>query len=211
MDSNLVTREDRGSTHDSLWEEARGIFNQGLSGSKRSKVDDTTRLEDTIKTLKLAQSRVLNEYGTHTLRVGSKDIDINVGRITRRLELIPSGLGRRYDQVGNARGLRLLEVSRVGRGPTDLSVRASGQMRVTSCDLDEGNDSSNKVWIYARTVETLDVLFTVLVWTIYASIMCLLLSRVWLMLYLKHSLEISSLQLPALYVHGKDNRIVPNS
>lgn len=88
MDSSLPVRKDGGSAHDPLWEEAREIFNQGFGRSKRPKVDDTTRLEDTIKTLKLVQSKVSNEYGTHTLHKGSKEIEINVGRIMRRLELI---------------------------------------------------------------------------------------------------------------------------
>ena len=83
-----MVRKDGGSAHDSLWGEARDIFNHGFCRSKRPKVDDTTRLEDTIKTLKLAKSKVPNEYGTHTLHKGSKEIEINVGRIMRRLELI---------------------------------------------------------------------------------------------------------------------------
>lgn len=49
---------------------------------------DTIRLEDTIKSLQLAQSKVSNDYGIHTLRVGSKDIDIKVGRVMKRLELM---------------------------------------------------------------------------------------------------------------------------
>lgn len=73
---------------DPFWEEARDIFYQDLGPAKSAKLDDTTRLEDTLKSLKLAQSKVSNEYGTHTVRVGSKDIDIKVGRIMRRLELM---------------------------------------------------------------------------------------------------------------------------
>ena len=86
-----MIRKDGGSTPDRLWEEAREIFTRGFGRSKRPKVDDTTRLEDTIQTLKLVQGKVANEYGSHTLRKGSKEVEINVGRIMRRLEL---GLSR---------------------------------------------------------------------------------------------------------------------
>ena len=88
MDHIVVGGKDGGSTPDRFWEEAREIFYQNLGQAKRAKIDDTTRLGDTIQSLKLTQSKVLNEYRTHTLRVGSKDIDIKVGRIMRRLELI---------------------------------------------------------------------------------------------------------------------------
>lgn len=88
MESVVVSRKDGGSAVDHFWEEARDIFYQDLSQNKSPKVDDTTRLEDTIKTLKLTQSKTSNEYRTHTLHVGSKDIDIKLGRIMRRLELI---------------------------------------------------------------------------------------------------------------------------
>ena len=90
MESVVVSRKDGGSAVDHFWEEARDIFYQDLGQNQNQtpKVDDTTRLEDTIKTLKLTQSKTSNEYRTHTLHVGSKDIDIKLGRIMRRLELI---------------------------------------------------------------------------------------------------------------------------
>ena len=76
------------STPDRFWEEARELFYQDLSQNKRVEVDDTTRLEDTIKTLKLAQNKVSREYRTHTMHFGSKNINLQVGRIMKRLELI---------------------------------------------------------------------------------------------------------------------------
>lgn len=88
MESVVVNEKDGGAAVDPFWEEARDIFYQDLSRNKNPKVDDTTSLEDTIKTLKLTQSKTSNEYRTHTLHVGSKDIEIKVGRIMRRLELI---------------------------------------------------------------------------------------------------------------------------
>lgn len=88
MASIIVGRKDELLTPDRFWEEARDIFYQDLGQAKRAKLDDTTRLEDTVKSLKLAQSKVSNEYGTHTLRIGSKDIEVKVGRIMRRLELM---------------------------------------------------------------------------------------------------------------------------
>ncbi len=88
MDNIDKGGKDGSSTADRFWEEARDIFYQDLSQAKRAKLDDTTRLEDTIQSLQLTQSKVSNEYRTHTLHVGSKDIDIKVGRIMRRLELM---------------------------------------------------------------------------------------------------------------------------
>ena len=88
MDSIILGRKDGSSSLDRLWEEAREIFYQDLGQAKRAKIDDTARLEDTIASLKLAQSKVSNEYRTHTLRVRSKDINIKVDRIMKRLELI---------------------------------------------------------------------------------------------------------------------------
>ena len=73
---------------DPFWEEARDIFFQDLGPAKRVRFEDTTRLEDTITSLSLAQNKVSNEYGTHILRVGKKDVEVKVGRIMRRLELI---------------------------------------------------------------------------------------------------------------------------
>lgn len=88
MESVVIDRKNGGSAVDPFWEEARDVFLQDLSQNKSSKIDDTTRLEDTIKTLKLTQSKTWKEYRTHTLYVGSKDVEIKVGRIMRRLELI---------------------------------------------------------------------------------------------------------------------------
>lgn len=88
MDHIVEGGKDGGSTTDRFWEEARDIFYQDLGQAKSARLDDTTRLGDTIKSLKLTQSKVSDEYRTHTLRVGSKDIDIKVGRIMRRLELM---------------------------------------------------------------------------------------------------------------------------
>ena len=88
MDSMVFDGKDRGSQSDLLWKEARDIFYKDLGQAKRAKIDDTTRLEDTIISLKLAQNKASNEYGTHTLRVGSKDINIQVGRMMNRLELM---------------------------------------------------------------------------------------------------------------------------
>lgn len=88
MDPTALGRKYGESTPDRLWEEAKEIFYQDLGQAKMVKLDDTTRLEDTINSLKLAQNKASNEYGTHTLRIGRKDIDIRVGRIMRRLELI---------------------------------------------------------------------------------------------------------------------------
>ena len=73
---------------DPFWEEARDIFFQDLGQAKRVRFDDTTRLEDTITSLSLAQNKVSNEYGHHILRVGKKEINVKVSRIMRRLELI---------------------------------------------------------------------------------------------------------------------------
>lgn len=88
MDSIVVGRKDGGTAPDRFWEEASDIFYQGLGKAKRAKLDDTIHLEDTIKSLQLTQSKVSNEDGTHTLRVASKDIDIKVGGVMRRLELM---------------------------------------------------------------------------------------------------------------------------
>lgn len=88
MESVAVSAKDGGAAVDVFWEEARDIFYHDLSRTKSPKVNDTTRLEETIRTLKLTQSKTSNEYGTHILHVGSKDIEINVGRVMKRLELI---------------------------------------------------------------------------------------------------------------------------
>ena len=88
MDSTVVGGNGEIALPDRFWQEARDIFFQDLGQAKRPKLDDTTRLEDTITSLSLAQSKVSNEYGTHILRVGRKDVDVKVGRIMRRLELI---------------------------------------------------------------------------------------------------------------------------
>ena len=88
MDSSVVGGSGELPQPDPLWEEARDIFFQDLGQAKRARFDDTTRLEDTITSLNLAQNKVSNEYGTHILRVGKKDVEVKVGRIMRRLELI---------------------------------------------------------------------------------------------------------------------------
>ena len=88
MDSSVVKGSGEIPQPDPLWEEARDIFFQDLGQAKRARFDDTTRLEDTITSLSLAQNKVSNEYGTHILRVGKKDVDVKVGRIMRRLELM---------------------------------------------------------------------------------------------------------------------------
>ena len=88
MDSTIVRGSSEIPQPDPLWEEARDIFFQDLGQAKRVKFDDTTRLEDTITSLSLAQTKVSKEYGTHILRVGKKDLDVKVSRIMRRLELM---------------------------------------------------------------------------------------------------------------------------
>ncbi|KAF6218223.1 hypothetical protein HO133_006184 [Letharia lupina] len=49
MDSIVVGRKDGGTVPDRFWEEASDIFYQDLGKAKRAKLDDTIRLEDTIK------------------------------------------------------------------------------------------------------------------------------------------------------------------
>ena len=60
MDSTVVGGSGEIPQPDSLWEEAREIFFQDLGQGKRVKFADTTRLEDTITSLSLAQTRVSN-------------------------------------------------------------------------------------------------------------------------------------------------------
>ena len=88
MDSTVVGRSGGISQPDPLWEEARDIFFQDLGQAKRVRFEDTTRLEDTITSLSLAQNKVSNEYKTHIARVGKKDVEVKVGRIMKRLELM---------------------------------------------------------------------------------------------------------------------------
>ena len=88
MDSTIVGGNGGIPRPDPFWEEARDIFFQDLGQAKKAKFDDKTRLEDTITSLSLAQKKVSNEYGTHILRVGKKDVVVKVGRIMKRLELM---------------------------------------------------------------------------------------------------------------------------
>ena len=88
MDSTGAITKGQGLAPDRFWEEARDIFYQDLGQAKRANLDDTTRLEDTLASLKLAQSKVSNEYGTHTMRVGNKEFNFRIGRIMKRLELM---------------------------------------------------------------------------------------------------------------------------
>ena len=87
MNPIVVDRKDGNSTLDRFWEEGGDIFYQGLGRAKGANIDDSTRLEDTIETLKLSKSLLSKEYGKYTLQVGAKDLDIKIGRIIKRLEL----------------------------------------------------------------------------------------------------------------------------
>jgi hypothetical protein len=70
-----------------LWQEARGIFLQQLDPKERKKEsfkDDAT-LDDTLKSLKLAQDKAASQYGTH---LAGKPIEFKLGRVMKRLELL---------------------------------------------------------------------------------------------------------------------------
>ena len=71
-----------------LWEEAKSIFYKDVGEAKIAKLYDRTSLQDTVNDLKLVQNKVSKEYGTHAVNVGGKEIDVRLGRIMTRLELM---------------------------------------------------------------------------------------------------------------------------
>ncbi|KAM0805820.1 hypothetical protein BDR22DRAFT_187859 [Usnea florida] len=88
MDSSFKGGSGKIPRPDPLWEKARDIFFRDIGQAKRARFDDTTRLEETITSLSLAQNKIKNEYGKHSFHVGKKEVEVGVGRIMKRLELI---------------------------------------------------------------------------------------------------------------------------
>ncbi|KAL2012061.1 hypothetical protein VTN00DRAFT_4779 [Thermoascus crustaceus] len=71
-----------------LWDEAKQVFYNELGEKKREKLRERTRLEDTVQDLKFAQEKASKQYGTHSGSVAGKFIELRLGRLMRRLELM---------------------------------------------------------------------------------------------------------------------------
>lgn len=90
MDINNNDRAGRGTavTVGPLWDEAIELFYSELGPAKRERITDQATLESTVNDLKKAKDKVSNEYGTHTFQLGPKTIDIKLGHVLKRLELL---------------------------------------------------------------------------------------------------------------------------
>ena len=90
MDLQLVNEEYDNVSSDIgyLWEEAKTMFYKEVGEAQIAKLNNGTSLRDTVEGLNLAHNKVSKECGTHTVNVGKTKIDVELGRIMTRLELM---------------------------------------------------------------------------------------------------------------------------